>query len=53
MPYLFPDQDFAERLLWTEEWPLLPVVSRAAVSELEDLATLPGIRQAHREALCQ
>jgi CIC family chloride channel protein len=50
LPVVFRDQSLEEALHALGEWPLLPVVSRADLSTLEGVLTLPDILRAFRNA---
>lgn len=49
LPYLFPDQPLEEALKWSQDWPVLPVLSRADLGKLEGIITLPAVLQTFRE----
>ncbi len=50
LPYLHPDQPLGEALRRLGEWPLLPVVSRVNLGNLEGVVGLPDILAAYRAA---
>jgi CIC family chloride channel protein len=50
LPLVFRDQSLEEALHALGDWPLLPVVSRADLSHLEGVLTLPDILRAFRNA---
>jgi CIC family chloride channel protein len=43
LPMLFRDESIAEALRWIGDWPVLPVVSRADLGQLEGALSLPDI----------
>jgi chloride channel protein, CIC family len=49
LPYLFADQPLEEALRSGQDWPVLPVLSRADLGYLEGVITLPAILQTFRE----
>jgi chloride channel protein, CIC family len=50
LPVVFRDQSLEEALHALGDWPILPVVSRADLSSLEGVLTLPDILRAFRNA---
>jgi CIC family chloride channel protein len=50
LPVVFRDQSLEESLHALGDWPVLPVVSRADLSRLEGVLTLPDILRAFRNA---
>ncbi|MGH9711779.1 MAG: chloride channel protein [Candidatus Acidiferrales bacterium] len=53
LPVVFRDQSLEEALHALGEWPLLPVVSRADLSRLEGILSLPDILRAFRNAAAE
>jgi len=49
LPYLFPDQPLEEALRWSQDWPVLPVVSRADLGQLQGVITLATVLETFRE----
>ncbi|MFZ0637610.1 MAG: chloride channel protein [Candidatus Acidiferrales bacterium] len=47
-PYLFPDQRLEEALAIMQDWPVLPIISRADPQELEGVLTLPDVLKTYR-----
>ena len=50
IPVIFPDEPLSDVLRWAEDWPILPVVSRADLDKLEGAITLPDVLRAFRQA---
>jgi chloride channel protein, CIC family len=50
LPYLHPDQDLEEALRLASKWPLIPVLSRADISQLLGVITLSDILEAFKNS---
>ncbi len=50
LPLIFPDESLEEVLRWTGDWPVLAVVNRADLGQLEGVLTLADILRAFRQA---
>jgi chloride channel protein, CIC family len=50
LPMLFRDESIAEALRWIGDWPVLPVVSRADLGQLEGTLALSDILKAMQKA---
>lgn len=50
LPMLFPDESLAESMKWIGDWPILPVVSRADLGQLEGVVSLPDVLKAMQKA---
>jgi chloride channel protein, CIC family len=50
LPMLFRDESIAEALRWIGDWPVLPVVSRADLGQLEGVLSLSDILKAMQKA---
>jgi chloride channel protein, CIC family len=53
VPYLYPDVDLEQALPFVQEWPLVPVVSRADVSLLLGAIDLSDVLDAYRNRIAQ
>jgi chloride channel protein, CIC family len=50
LPLLFPDESIEEAMRWLGDWPVIPVVSRADLGQLEGVLTFPDVLKAVRKA---
>jgi chloride channel protein, CIC family len=50
LPMLFRDESIAEALRWIGDWPVLPVVSRADLGQLEGTLSLSDVLKAMQKA---
>ncbi len=50
LPLLFPDEPIEEAVRWLGDWPVIPVVSRANLGQLEGVLTFPDVLKAVRKA---
>ncbi|HVB87138.1 MAG TPA: chloride channel protein [Candidatus Dormibacteraeota bacterium] len=50
LPLLFPDESIEEAMRWLGDWPVIPVVSRADLGQLEGALTFPDVLKAVRKA---
>lgn len=50
LPLLFRDEPIEEAMRWLGDWPVIPVVSRADLGQLEGVITFPAVLKAVRKA---
>ncbi|MGA9884612.1 MAG: chloride channel protein [Candidatus Acidiferrales bacterium] len=50
LPLLFPDESIEEAMRWLGDWPVIPVVNRADLGQLEGVLTFPAVLKAVRKA---
>jgi CIC family chloride channel protein len=50
VPLLFRDESIEEAMRWLGDWPVIPVVNRADLGQLEGLITFPAVLRAVRKA---
>ena len=48
IPHLYADQDLDVALRYTQEWPLIPVVRRTNISQLQGVIDLADVLGAYR-----
>jgi chloride channel protein, CIC family len=50
LPLLFRDESIEEAMRWLGDWPVIPVVNRADLGQLEGVLTFPAVLKAVRKA---
>ncbi|MDE3168608.1 MAG: chloride channel protein [Acidobacteriota bacterium] len=50
LPLLFRDESIEEAMRWLGDWPVVPVVNRADLGQLEGVITFPAVLKAVRKA---
>jgi CIC family chloride channel protein len=50
VPLLFRDESIEEAMRWLGDWPVIPVVNRADLGQLEGVITFPAVLKAVRKA---
>jgi CIC family chloride channel protein len=50
LPLLFRDESIEEAMRWLGDWPVIPVVNRADLGQLEGVITFPSVLKAVRKA---
>lgn len=50
LPLLFPDESIEEAIRWLGDWPVIPVVNRADLGQLEGVLTFAAVLKAVRKA---
>lgn len=50
LPLLFRDESIEEAMRWLGDWPVIPVVNRADLGQLEGVLTFPDVLKAVRKA---
>ncbi len=50
LPLLFRDESIEEAMRWLGDWPVIPVVNRADLGQLEGVITFPDVLKAVRKA---
>jgi CIC family chloride channel protein len=50
LPLLFRDESIEEAMRWLGDWPVIPVVNRADLGQLEGVLTFPAVLKAVRRA---
>ncbi|MDE3170023.1 MAG: hypothetical protein KGL75_07765, partial [Acidobacteriota bacterium] len=53
LPLLFRDESIEEAMRWLGDWPVVPVVNRADLGQLEGVITFPAVLKALRKAKSQ